>query len=516
MKKYLSITVFISGLVTLAVELTASRLLGSVFGTSNLVWASVIGLILIYLSAGYALGGRWADRSPYPKTLYTILAWAAFSAGLVPLLAKPVLPLAAAAFDRLQVGVLVGSFIGVLILFSVPITLMGTISPFAIRLLVSTAEEAGSVAGRVYALSTIGSFVGTFLPVLVTIPLIGTTLTFVLFSLVLMIVAFIGLAKSGGKTVALRLAWMPVVILAANWLWGDTPFKRTAGQIYETESAYNYIEVLEQDGYTLLRLNEGQGIHSVYHPTELNYFGPWEQFLVAPFFNPDFQIGEVDRIGIVGLAGGTLARQATAVFGPVPIDGWEIDPEIIEVGREYFEMDMPNLNAIAQDGRIGLAASPERYTVIAVDAYRPPYIPWHLTTVEFFRLIYDRLTDDGVMVINIGRAPEDRRLVDGLAATAGAVFPSLYVFDVEGSFNSILAATRSVTTVENLYHNFGRLVDVEGIHPLLLDAMAAAINNLQPVTPSETVFTDDRAPIEWLTNNLVLNYLLGSGTEGLQ
>lgn len=516
MRRYLAFTVFVSGLVTLAVELTASRLLGAVFGTSNLVWASIIGLILIYLSAGYFLGGRWADRSPHPRTLYTILSWAAFTAGLVPLLARPVLPLAAGAFDRLQVGVLAGSFVGVLVLFSLPVTLMGTISPFAIRLLVVNAHEAGSVAGRVYALSTIGSFLGTFIPVLITIPLIGTTLTFVLLSLLLTVVAFAGLWIDGARKTVLRLAWMPVILLLVTWLWGDTPFKRTAGQVHETESAYNYIEVLERDGYILLRLNEGQGIHSVYHPTELNYFGPWEQFLVGPFFNPEFDPEDVERIGIVGLAGGTLARQATAVFGPVPIDGWEIDPQIIAIGYQYFGMDMPNLNAYAQDGRVGLAGSPARYTVIAVDAYRPPYIPWHLTTVEFFGLIHDRLAENGVMVINIGRAPEDRRLIDGLAATAGAVFDDLYVIDVEHSFNSILVATRGPTAVENLYANFGRLADDPAVHPLLLDALAAAINNLQPVTPSALVYTDDRAPIEWLTNTLVLNYLLGSGTDGLQ
>jgi hypothetical protein len=309
---------------------------------------------------------------------------------------------------------------------------------------------------------------------------------------------------------------MPAVIVAGTLLWGDTPFKRTAGQVYEAESAYNYIEVLERDGYTLLRLNEGQGIHSIYHPSELNYFGPWEQFLVAPFFNPDFRVDEMERIGIVGLAAGTLARQATAVFGPVPIDGWEIDPEIIAVGREYFGMDLPNLNAIARDGRVGLAASPYLYTVIAVDAYRPPYIPWHLTTVEFFELVHSRLTEEGVMVINIGRAPEDRRLIDGLAATAGVVFPSLYVFDVEGSFNSMLVGTKSETAAGDLYANFSRLLDNPEAHTLLLDAMAAAISNQQPVNPSAPVFTDDRAPIEWLTNYLVLNYLLRSGTEGLQ
>ncbi|MEA3350114.1 MAG: spermine synthase, partial [Chloroflexota bacterium] len=102
-QKYLYLTVFVSGMTTLAIELTASRLLGSVFGTSNLVWASIIGLILIYLTAGYFIGGRWADRWPYPKTFYTILAWGGFTSGLVPIVARPVLSAAADAFDHLQV-----------------------------------------------------------------------------------------------------------------------------------------------------------------------------------------------------------------------------------------------------------------------------------------------------------------------------------------------------------------------------------------------------------------------------
>ena len=101
MKAYLYLTVFFGGMVTLAIELTASRLLGSVFGTSNLVWASIIGLILIYLTVGYFVGGWWADRSPFYKTMYLILAWGAFMAGLVPLFARPVLRLAADAFDQL-------------------------------------------------------------------------------------------------------------------------------------------------------------------------------------------------------------------------------------------------------------------------------------------------------------------------------------------------------------------------------------------------------------------------------
>ncbi len=181
--RYLYFTVFASGMTTLAVELTASRLLDAYFGTSSLVWASIIGLILIYLAAGYTLGGRWADRSPTPGTLYKILAWGAFLCGLVPLVARPVLKGAADAFDQLQVGILFGSFSGVLILFSFPVTLLGMISPFAIRLVLTDSRRAGSISGKVYTISTAGSFIGTFLPSLLLIPLLGTVRTFLAFSL---------------------------------------------------------------------------------------------------------------------------------------------------------------------------------------------------------------------------------------------------------------------------------------------------------------------------------------------
>src|ERR1043165_6704141 len=178
MRRYLFFTVFISGMTTLAAELAASRLIGNVFGTSNIVWASIIGLILIYLTLGYFLGGKWADANPTPAALYRILAWGAFTLGLVPYIAGPVLRYAATAFEFLQVGILGASFIAVLILFSVPITLLGTISPFAIRLSVDDPSHAGRISGQIYAISTLGSFIGTFLPTLVTIPAIGTTKTF--------------------------------------------------------------------------------------------------------------------------------------------------------------------------------------------------------------------------------------------------------------------------------------------------------------------------------------------------
>jgi spermidine synthase len=518
MKRYLYFTVFASGLTTLGIELSASFLLAPYFGVSSLVWAAIIGLILIYLAGGYFLGGRWADASPSPRTLYTVLAWGAFTAGGVPLLAGLILRPAADAFDQLQLGVLLGAFVSVMVLFIVPILLLGTISPFAIRLAIADPHKAGRVAGEIYAVSTLGSFIGTFLPSLVLVPAVGARATFFLFSAFLLLVALVGLWLAAGWRGLLPVIWMPVVLaLLALALLGG-PLKSTAGQIYEGESTYNYIQVVERDGFRFLRLNEGQGIHSIYHPTQLGTGGTWDQFLAAPFFNPaPYEPAQVTRMAIIGLAAGTSARQATAVFGPIPIDGYEIDPQIIEVGRQYFDMNMPNLNAIAQDGRIGLANSPHRFTLIGIDAYRPPYIPWHLTTREFFQEVANHLTADGALAINVGRAPNDRRLIEALAATMQAVFPSVFVMDVPGSFNSIIYATLQPAGWQDLEQNYQRLSQGGGAHPLLLESLARALLNRQPTPAAASpVFTDDRAPIEWYTHGLILNFVLSGGTEEIQ
>lgn len=512
MRKWmLTVSVFVAGMTTLGVELTASRLLGNVFGTSNLVWANIIGLILVYLTAGYFIGGRWADRSPHALTFYRLLSWSAFASGLVPVLARPVLTAAVASVERLDAAVMGGSFIAVLVLFSVPVTLLGCVSPFAIRLAIVDTKEAGKVSGRIYAISTLGSIVGTFLPVLLLIPTIGTARTFLVLSLALMLVGLTGLALVNRRSLLLHL-WMPVVLVLLSWLTIKSPIKNSAGQIYEDESAYNYIQVIELNGVRYLLLNEGQGIHSVYAPGQLATYGTWDFFLAAPFFNEAvYEPDNVHRVGLVGLAAGTVAKQYTQVFGPIPIDGWEIDPAIIEVGRQYFDMREENLNAIASDGRWGLEHSPHRYDVLAIDAYRPPYIPWHLTTREFFETVYEHLTPDGVVVINVGRTPGDRRLIEAMVGTMGAVFPSIHVVDVPSAFNSIVYATVQPSSGDNLVDNLAALQERDDAHPFLIDVLRRAVENMQPTPESDVVFTDDKAPVESLVNSIVIRHVLGGG-----
>jgi spermidine synthase len=511
---FLLLTVFFSGMTTLAIELSASRLLGSVFGTSNIVWANIIGLILVYLTAGYFIGGRWADRWPYPRAFYRLVSWGAFTSGLVPLLARPVLLRAALAVEKLELALMAGSFISVLILFSIPVTLLGCVSPYAIRLALRDTEHAGRTSGRIYALSTLGSIVGTFLPVLVLIPTVGTARTFLVFSLSLLLVALLGWWRTDRRGALLSL-WMPLLLLVLAGFSLRSPIKSNTGQVYETESAYNYIQVVEINGVRQLMLNEGQGIHSVYAPGLEATYGTWDYFLAAPYFNPPGRATEIHRVGIVGLAAGTIAKQYTKVFGPVPIDGWEIDPGIIRVGREWFDMNEPNLNAIPEDGRWGLEYSGQIYSVIGVDAYRLPYIPWQLTTQEFFQLVLDHLEPDGVLVINVGRTPEDRRLIEALTGTMSSVFPSVHVVDVPYTFNTIIYATAKPTAPENLVANELSLSSADA-PPLLVDVIHRAVQYLQPTPASSVVFTDDWAPIEQLTNAIALRFILSGSVESLR
>ena len=516
MKRYLLFTVLVSGMTTMAAEMAASRLIGNVFGTSNLVWASIIGLILIYLTLGYFLGGRWADANPTAGALYRVLAWAAFTVGLVPYIAGPVLRVAATAFEGLQVTVLAGSFVAVLILFIVPVTLLGTMSPYAIRLSMEDTATAGKMSGTIYAISTLGSFIGTFLPALVTIPAIGTKNTFLLFSLFLLFIALAGLGRSASRRDMLVHLWMPVVLAIAALLSANQAIKSNTGQVYETESAYNYIQVQEINGFTVLRLNEGQGIHSMYRADTLNYGGPWEQFLVGPYFNAGKRPADIHRMAIVGLAAGTAARQATAVYNNLPIDGFEIDPKIVEVGREYFHMDMPNLTVHVEDGRLGLEQSEHQYDIIAVDAYRPPYIPPHMTTREFFAICAAHLTDDGVLTINSASTPGDRRLIDGLATTMATVFPSVHIMDIPGTLNTMIFATKQPTRPEDFAANLVALAQDPSTHPLLLSAMQTTFASLKPGYETTTVFTDDLAPIEWIVNDMVIRFVVGDGVKILQ
>jgi predicted membrane-bound spermidine synthase len=177
------------GAASLGAEIAAARLLAPWFGASTIVWANTIATVLVALSVGYWVGGPLADRDPTLSGLSRVVLCAAALLALVPFVAGPFLRISVEALDRVEAGAFVGSLLGVLVLVAVPVMLLGAVAPYAVRLSVRTVEEAGRVAGRLYAISTLGSLVGTFLSALVLIPLVGTRRTFLAFALALALVA---------------------------------------------------------------------------------------------------------------------------------------------------------------------------------------------------------------------------------------------------------------------------------------------------------------------------------------
>ncbi len=500
--------VFVGGVVSVGLEMCASRLLAPYFGTSLPIWAAVIGLVLLYLSVGYFVGGRLADRFPDARVLCALTTVAALWILLIPFISRPVLDWSVSGLTNENASVFLSSLAAVLLLFSVPITLLGVVSPFAVRLSVDRVGSSGQSAGSLYALSTVGSILGAFLPVLVLIPAWGVRRTLLAAAVALLAASIWGLRMPwrGIGAVPGALALLPLLLPQVTPLG---PLKSEPGLIYYQESLYNYIQVVRaQDGTRQLVLNEGQAIHSVYNPNRPNDVLTgwyWDYFLAAPYFNPTPATQQVHRVAIIGLAGGTIAHQFTSVYGPVPIDGVEIDPAIVSVGRTYFAMNEPNLHVHIADGRTYMRTTHETYDVVAIDAFQQPYIPFQLTTKEFFQEIRDHLSPNGVVCLNTGHTLTDHRLVQAFVNTLKEVFPSVYTFDVPNTFNTEVFATMRPTSLDTFDANLAQVPSDSLLNTVASEVVP--VGRVARAQPGGIVFSDDRAPVEQLTDQLILNYV---------
>jgi spermidine synthase len=485
--------VFGAGIGALATEITASRLLAPYFGSSTIVWANLIGIVLAALAAGYWLGGRIADRRPQPTPLGFIVLLASIFVAAIPFVAKPFLDVTVEGLDEASAGAVIGSFVAVLLLFAPPVVLLGMVAPYAIRLAVSSVATAGSVAGQLYALSTAGSLLGTFLPALVLIPAIGTQRTFLVVAALLAASACF-LLGARYLVVAAALAGLLAVPPGA--------VKPQSGLIHEETSYYQYIQVVEEpDGRRVLHLNEGVAVHSVWRPDSVLTGGVWDAFLVLPsLLDRDTQ-----RVAILGNAAGTTARALGVYFPRVEIDGVELDPAVSRVGRRYFGMDrIPQLSVHDADARPFLRSTDERYDLIVVDAYHQPYVPFYLATREFFALVRERLAPGGIVALNVAAVPDDKRLVDAIGTTLASEFPQVLEWPALRFNTIVLGLTRPLAQAELQE----RLEDGPAELAPLRDLLAREVRGVEA---RGRAWTDDRAPVEWVTDRMIIAYAAEGG-----
>jgi spermidine synthase len=495
----LSLLVFVVGTGSLGAEIAAVRLLAPYFGASTVVWANTIGVVLVALSVGYWLGGKAADRRPDLRSLCLLTLGAAVALALVPFVADPLLDLAVEALDSISAGAFFGSLAAVLVLVAVPVLMLGAVSPWAIRLGVGEVGEAGRVAGRLYALSTAGSLFGTLIAALVLIPLVGTRRTFLIFALAIAVLAVWGLRP------VRRYALAPAAIAVLLALPVGTLKAAEEGSgsrlVYETDTQYQYARVVDRiDGTRALELNEGQAQHSLYEPGTVLTGDVWDGHLVLPFLVRE---RPPERVAILGNAAGTTARAYARFFPNTRVDGVELDPALSDIGRRLFDMNNPRLRLYHEDARPFLRRIDARYDAISVDAYRQPYIPFYLTTVEFFETARSKLRPGGVVIVNVGHPEGQDELERVLTATLREVFPHVVRDPIEPT-NTLLVASEEQLSVERLRRVSAR----ELPSGLRQTGLAAAGRVGRPLGGGE-LYTDDRAPVEWLIDKSIVEYAAG-------
>ena len=490
--RFLYALVFTVGSASLGAEIAAARLMAPFFGASTIVWANTIGVVLVALSVGYWIGGRLADRHPHLRGLCLLVMGAALLLAVVPFAARPFFEVAVGALDEISAGAFVGSLVAVLVLIAVPVVLLGACSPYAVRLAMPDVEHAGTVAGRLYAISTAGSLVGTMLSALVLIPFIGTQRTFLLFAVLLTAMAAAGL---GWRYVAVPAGVALVVAIPVGSVKATQDGEEV---LWEGETQTQFVRVIEEaDNDVRLELNEGVAEHSLYRPSSYLTGNYWDGLLVLPFAA---RRRPPERVAILGNAAGTAQRAYGHYFPGVEVDGVEIDGELTELGERYFELELDeNLRVHHEDARPWLERSEGGFDVIVVDAYRQPYIPFYLTTKEFFELAEDRLAPGGVVVVNIGHPEENDDLEKVVGRTMADVFETVLRDPVKDE-NTLLLATDSAASA-------GRLLDARDLLPSALGNQAAIeAARVEPRLPGGEIYTDDRAPVEWLIDRSILGY----------
>jgi len=505
----------IAGLVgasVMSLELTAVRLMAPHFGDSAYVWTNVIGVILVGLALGAWLGGRLASGDRARSHLATALWVSAVLTILVPLWSGAIgsallpqdLPL-----DAAMPALVRGSFVATAVLFAPPVVCVGCVSPLLITVLAARDGRVGRAAGAIGAMSTLGSLIGTFAATHVLVPELGSRATVWISGGLLAIagaLAHVGAARAAAVAGAWLVAW---------WGVADQPLRAAPEGhrlLAETESAYQFLQVLERedDGARLLKINEGlDSAHSVAFPaagstpTEFRaraFTDGWyyDAFAALPYFAGDGSVPETLRVLSLGDAAGTFSRLYRHCFADCTVDGVELDPATAELGRAWFGGRPAGVEVVAGvDARVFVQRAAGPYEIVLVDAYEHQvYIPAHVASVEFFTQVARLMAPGGVVAINASGVGFDAPVPVLLRQTLARVFGAASTYLVPQSRNLMIVARKDGDL--DLASLRGATVGDADLEAILRSVGREAAWRRDVDDPDHEVLTDDRPVLDHL------------------
>ncbi len=505
-----ALTAFIAGFAVMNTEIAAGRLFAPYYGTSTTTWALLIGSIMMSLAAGGVAGG-WLSRRGRPEPwLARLLLVAAALSALLPRLAPHLM---AGSLGQLRAGhlaPLAGAAAAAAGLLFLPVACLGAISPLLLhvagrRVERTLAHDLGTVAGRLYAAGTLGGLAGTFAAGLVFIPWLGTSRTIDLGSLLLALAALVMALRSRRRPAGL-VAALAAALFATCLRRPILPPASAGRLVHAAESRLNTIAVVDVGDERQLLVNDGFAVQSVAHRDgRLPLRDVWAYYALAPSWAAK---PAVESVLLLGMGGGTAAEIYRRLYPAAHITGVEIDPAMVSAGASYLGHDLSEVDVRIEDARTFAAeaavSDPGRHDVIILDAFQFPYIPFQLTTREFFLDLADCLAPGGVLMVNVGRYGEHRDVVHAVSLTLSSVFPHVQSADAPNRSNTILVATR---------HRPDQAVGLAGLRgtPAAspLAPLAPLARSMRPASWPESapLLTDDHAPVEWLTDLAVWSSL---------
>jgi spermidine synthase len=443
----LETVVFASGALVMIYEIIGSRILAPFIGTSTYIWTSLIGVILGSLSFGYWFGGRMADRNPKLWVLSVVMFFGGAILSATILVQNIVLSIISSSTIRLEIKAIIAA----LILFAPVSVLFGFVTPYAVRLKMQTVENAGKTVGRLYALSTVGSIFGTFLAGFFLLPFVGSLRTmYLLAGLMFGISLLLAPFKQNVNSIFLLLL-LPTAIFF-NEIYSYSLF--VSNTLHDFDTQYNRIRVLNTTEKSTGRpmrvlLTDSDSTQSAMYlesdELALNYT---KYYHLLRHFNPKFQ-----KTLIIGGAAYSFPKEYLRSYPDKKIDVVEIDPQMTEAARKYFNLqENPNLQIFHEDGRVFLNQNTTKYDVILVDAFTSIYsVPFQLTTVEAVREMEKSLSENGVIIVNLISAfeGEGAKFLQSEAKTYHEIFPNVVVFKAKAEKpenipqNAILVATKA-------------------------------------------------------------------------